>query len=193
MSNSFLPYDPMDPYGMQRAEEEQKEQQRQQKEIKKGNDPAVNFFKLTGKIFYFAFIFSSALVAAYYILKPLTFYRSLAAWEKVVAFIALAYLIICLVFFLKGMLMSFRFAGNKLWILFWLICFAFVCLLPAVAVYYLLLDWIGPSIPRQKEGVSHYQFWCIAGAVIAAAIIYSRYGLTTDKAMKMCRWHTGLE
>ncbi|PZR22455.1 MAG: hypothetical protein DI535_26170 [Citrobacter freundii] len=131
MSNSPFPFDPNDPYEMGRAEEEQKEQQRHEEEIRKGNDPAINFFKLTGRLFYFAFIFSSSLVAAYYILKPLAFYQSLSGWEKALAFIATAYLIVCIVYFLKGILISLRFAGNKLWILVWIICFAFVCLLPA--------------------------------------------------------------
>lgn len=165
--------------------EDGKRQQQSEKDFSKG---AGTLFSLIGSTLFAAFIYSSSLIASYFILKGTTLFIDLQKWEKFIAVLAVAYLISSLVFFLKGIMLVLKAAGKWLWMVIWFICFAFVCLLPAVAVYFLLLNMLGPSITPPSDGISHYKFWSLAGAVVAGGIIYHRYGLSRDSVIKISSW-----
>lgn len=178
----------MDLESMPYYEESPEEKRRR----KKAEEDSANLFtqlvKLAGICFFVAFIYSSSIVAAYFLIRNTAFYISLQTWEKLLSVLFLAYLLSSLVFFFKGIMIVLRAARNWGWILIWLICFTFVCLLPAVVVYFLLENMLGPSIPAKREGISHYKFWSVIGALMAGFVIYSRYGLNKDNVLRISYW-----
>lgn len=146
------------------------------------------FLKLIGVLLFLCFIYSSSLLASYLILHNTTFYDSLAGWEKPISIIILAYLIGCFVFFLKGIMIVMKAAKSWRWVIIWFVCFTFVCLLPSRAIYFMLEFSLGFSISAGRTGISHYKFWSLAVTVLAGAILYNRYGLTSDKSIKITSW-----
>jgi hypothetical protein len=165
--------------------EDGKRQQEAAKNFSKGTG---SFLSMIATLLFVSFIYSSSLFVSYFILRETNFFTNLQGWEKFIAVLMLAYLISSFVFFLKGIMIVFKKASRWLWVVIWVICFTFVCLLPAVAVYFILENMLGPSIPAKREGISHYQFWSLAGAIIAGGIIYNKYGLNRDSALKISNW-----
>lgn len=168
--------------------QEVEEEKRQQEAARNFSKGIRSFLSMIAALLFVTFIYSSSLFASYFILKGTSLFTSLQGWEKFIAVLILAYLISSFVFFLKGIMIIFKNAHRWLWIVIWIICFTFVCLLPAVATYFILENMLGPSIPSKRNGISHYQFWSLAGAVIAGGVIYNKYGLSTDSALKINNW-----
>jgi hypothetical protein len=178
----------MDLESIQYYEESPEEKGRRKKSEEQFSMGVQGILKLLGTLLFVSFIYSSSLFAAYFIFRGTSFFAGLQSWEKVIAVLVLAYLISSLVFFLKGIMMALK-AGRKWgWIFIWLVCFVYVCLLPSVAIYFILESMLGPSIPEKADGISHYKFWSLAGAVIAGSIIYYKYGLSRDSALKVSYW-----
>lgn len=148
----------------------------------------MNIIKFIFICLFIGFLYSSSLVAAYFILRNMDFYLGLQTWEKVIAVLFAGYLISSFVFVLKGIMIVLRAARNWWWVFLWFLCFAFVCLLPAIAIYFILESMLGPSIPAKTTGINHYEFWSLAGAIIAGGIIYFRYGLNNDSVLKISAW-----
>ena len=48
--------------------------------------------------------------------------------------------------------------------------------------------FIRPLHSAGRTGISHYKFWSLAVAVLAGAILYNRYGLSSDKSLKITSW-----
>ncbi|WP_207515781.1 hypothetical protein [Longitalea luteola] len=178
----------MDLESMQYYEESPEEKRRR----KKAEEESAKFMgvllKTIGTWFLLAFIYSSSLFAAYFILNDSKFFASLKGWEQVIAVMFLAYLISSLVFFLKGIMIVLRAYRNWWWIVIWVVCFVFVCLLPTVMVYFILENILGPSIPAKRDGISHYQFWSQVGAIVAGGFIYHKYGLSRDNVLRISAW-----
>jgi hypothetical protein len=187
----------MDLENMVYYEESPEEKRRKMKAEEDSAKLFSKLIRLVGMCLFVAFLYSSSLIAAYFLLRNTDLYTGLQTWEKVIAVLFLAYLISSLVFFLKGIMIVLRAARNWWWVLIWVVCFVFVCLLPAIAVYFILENMLGPSIPAKRSGISHYQFWSGVGAIIAGGIIYVRYGLSKDSVLKISAWaykigkHTG--
>jgi magnesium-transporting ATPase (P-type) len=178
----------MDLESMPYYEESPEEKRRRKKAEEDSTNLFTQLLKLAGICFFVAFIYSSSIVAAYFLIRNTHFFLQLQAWEKLLAVLLLAYLISSLVFFFKGIMIVLRAARNWGWVLIWLLCFTVVCLLPAVVVYFLLEDILGPSIPAKREGISHYKFWSAIGALLASFVIYSRYGLNKDNVLTISYW-----
>jgi magnesium-transporting ATPase (P-type) len=169
-------------------EESPEEKKRKKKSEEESTKLLVLILKLIGMLLFVAFLYSSSIFAAYYLIRNFDFFLKLQTWEKVIAVLFLAYLISCLVFYLKGIMIVLRAVRNGWWVLIWLICFAFVCLMPAIAMYFILGNIFGPSIPAQRPGLSNYKFWSLVGAIIAGGIIYFKYGLSSDRVLKISAW-----
>lgn len=182
--NSFMDFDSMWYYY-----EETPEERRLRVKAEIGHSNLIHsIIKFIGILLFLSFLYSSSLFASYFILRKMDFYLNLQNWEKVIAVLFLAYLISSFVFFLKGFMIILRAASNWWWVLIWFVCFVFVCLLPATAVYFILENMLGPSIPAKTGGIHNYQFWSLAGAIVAGGVIYLRYGLNRDNVIKISAW-----
>lgn len=144
-------------------------------------------FKYIGIFLFRCLIYSSSLVAAYYIMAQKTFYLQASRLEKLAYIIIGAYLITCVLYLLKGLMIALKANRKPIWYLLWAVCFTFVCLLPMVAIYFLLEMSLGPA-PMGKGTVQHYQLWSAAGALLAGVLIYSQYDLGKDKTLKLTAW-----
>lgn len=164
----------------------------EKKQKKKAEEETTKLFgtilKLIGLLFFVGFLYSSSIFASYYLMRNFDFFLKLQGWEKVIAVLFLAYLISSLVFYLKGIMIVLRAVRNGWWILIWSVCFVFVCLLPTVAMYFILQNMFGPSIPAKRTGISNYKVWSLVGAIIAGGIIYFKYGLSSDSVLKISAW-----
>lgn len=95
-----------------------------------------------------------------------------------------AYLIFCVIYFLKGIIIGLRGNNRKLWILPWTTCVILCCILPAFIIKSIVSGMF--SITERDS------IWCIGlswGAfVLSALYIYGIYQFKTPTAPKILRW-----
>ncbi|GGH70217.1 hypothetical protein HNQ91_002965 [Filimonas zeae] len=144
-------------------------------------------FKYIGIFLFRCLVYSSSLVAAFYIMQHKTFYLQASRLGKLAYLIIGAYLITCVLYLLKGLMIALKANRKPVWYLLWAVCFTFVCLLPMVAIYFLLEMSLGPA-PMGRGTVEHYQLWSAAAALAAGILIYSQYDLGKDKTLKLTAW-----
>ncbi|MBN8880461.1 MAG: hypothetical protein J0I32_23155 [Sphingobacteriales bacterium] len=142
------------------------------------------FFKIAQA----CFLWSGVLLTAYLILKDTALFISSAVWEKIILLVGVAYLLNCVVFFFKGIMTAQRIANRKVWVLFWLINYCFVCLIPALLVYFFVENLIGPSSTNPDARITGYFYWSIGAGVLSALWIYSKSGLSNNQTIRICNW-----
>jgi len=127
--------------------------------------------------FHFILVNSAALLSAY-----LFFRRAvMGAGEKILFVITTAYLIICLLCYLKGLLIAAKARKHYLWIFLFAICVLFACGVPTMAVYDIAVDWMGKEAP-------HVRLYSGICAAFTAAYIYWRFNFLKDSTTFVTRW-----
>lgn len=98
------------------------------------------------------------------------------------------YLILCLVFFLKGISIGLRNNGSKLWLVPWVICVLLCCILPAYIIKELVTSMFSPA---ERESM-----WSVGlrwGAfAISLGYIYGIYQFSTPNAPRILYWSFAL-
>lgn len=72
--------------------------------------------------------------------------------------------------------------------LLWAINSCFVCLPPAILVYLTMDSFLGPTPANPTGRTANYALWSIGAAVLTAYLVYSKFGLGTNRVMKVCAW-----
>jgi hypothetical protein len=78
-----------------------------------------------------AAIYGPFLYAGYLIANKLALENK---WYFVFALITIAYLLVCFIYWLKGMLIALRQKGNELWLVLFAVCVIISCVLPALFI-----------------------------------------------------------
>lgn len=94
------------------------------------------------------------------------------------------YLILCIIFFLKGIVIGLRTKGNKLWILPWGICVLLCCITPAYMIKHLVLSMF--PLYERKNTWSLTVGW--GAFIISTLYIYSLYQFKTPNSPRIFHW-----
>lgn len=144
------------------------------------------FGGLISLVFYFAkiaAIFGLFLFTAYRLSDKLLGSEAdkLKIWGLTFLFI---YLLFCVIFFLKGIIIVLRAKQNKLWILPWSICVLLCCVLPA----YMIKSFVTAMFPLTERE----SFWSVLlswGAFVFSVLyIYDIYQFKTPNAPRIFKW-----
>lgn len=99
-----------------------------------------------------------------------------------------AYLILCFVYFLKGIIIGLRAKNNTLWILPWIICIILCCIFPAFIIKSVVVGMF-PITERQD-------IWCLvlswAAFLFSLFYIYGFYQFKTPNAPRILHWSYAL-
>src|SRR5690606_446312 len=160
-------------------------------ERKKGEQASTELmFMLFGLIFrilrilvvYGLFIYIS------YMLAKQLFGEETDKW-KLAAFTGLfTYLILCVVYFIKGIAMGLRWKGKGVWVLPLIICIAATCVFPALFVKYLVADMFHPT--EKGTTLSIVVPW--GAAVLFGLYVYNAYKFHIPVAPKHLYWSYAL-
>jgi hypothetical protein len=94
------------------------------------------------------------------------------------------YLIFCIIYFLKGVIIGLKAKNRKLWILPWSICVLLCCIVPAFIVKTFVVSMFSLA---ERDGL-----WCIGvswGAFILFSLyVYNVYQFKTATAPKILHW-----
>lgn len=127
-------------------------------------------------ILFAAILYSGALILAYMLCKALGIADVKSTGTKILILLSAAYLVLCSLYFLKGLLVSLKARNNQLWIILWIVCFLIICVLPAYTLQIIMSGLVKNLIVT----------WAIA--VIAGLIIYFYYKLTVDSSPLLTKW-----
>ena len=99
-----------------------------------------------------------------------------------------AYLILCVVYFLKGIIIGLRAKNNILWILPWITCIILCCIFPAFTIKSVIAGMF-PFTKRQDK-------WCLvfswAAFIVSLFYIYGFYQFKTPNAPRVLHWSFAL-
>jgi hypothetical protein len=142
----------------------------------------IMFFKLISLVI----LFCPGILCAYLILGGLREYiGNLTGWNYGWTFIAIVYVLECLVFFLKGWFITLKEKGRGIWIIPWLICGLYCFVLPVFMMHTFIFILFKP-VPGHPTNTLNMVGWVIGGLI--SIYIYSRYHLQSDTAPKLLAW-----
>lgn len=98
------------------------------------------------------------------------------------------YLMFCIIYFLKGLIIALYSKNRKLWILPWVICVLLCCVFPAFIVKLLVTDMFKTS--QQKDILCLGFSW--GAFVLSLFYIYSIYQFKTPTAPRILYWSYAL-
>jgi len=144
------------------------------------------FFRLLFKCFLLFFLLLPSIFCGFLILQKLKIsFATTGRWEYVGWLCGAVYIIECLVFFLKGWLLSLRDRDNRLWLLLMAICLLYCFIFPA----YIFQTLITAQFKRTPGlEISKLEIISWIGGIILGWIIYRRYRLTEESAPFLFRW-----
>jgi hypothetical protein len=141
-----------------------------------------SFFKLISLII----LFCPGILCAYLILGGLRDYTgNLRGWNYGWTFIAIVYVLECLVFFLKGWSIALKKKGSVGWIIPRLICGSYCFGLPVLMLHTFMYLLLKPVTEHPLDTLNMVS-WVVAG--LMGVYIYSRYHLESDAAPGLVRW-----
>lgn len=141
----------------------------------------------------FVFIFKIAVAFGIFIYAGYSLSQKILGEEinkfKICGFTLLfTYLIFCIIYFFKGLIIGLHSKNRKLWILPWVICIVLCCVFPAFVVKTLV---IGMFDPTQRQNIL-----CLGlswGAFILSLVyIYGIYQFKTPPAPRILHWSYAL-
>lgn len=138
---------------------------------------------------YYCVIFSGGLILSHLLLKSLGVPDKTGTWEYLLYLLGIGYIIVCLIFFIKGIMIQYRIAKNKIWIPLFVLCLSVVSLLPVVLFRLLIYDWffrsydVKSTVPLLWPAIAS---WILA--IILGIIVYRKYRLTEDYVIKIAAW-----
>jgi hypothetical protein len=147
------------------------------------------FFFYFLQFLYYCIIFSGGLILSHLLLKSLGIPNKTGDWEYLLYLLGVGYLMVCLIFFTKGIMIQYRKAQKKVWIPLFILCLSVVCVLPIILFRLLIYDWflrsydLKSAVPLLWPTILS---WLLAIAL--GAIIYKKYRLTEDYAMSPAAW-----
>jgi hypothetical protein len=140
------------------------------------------FFKAVSLII----LFCPGILFAYLILGELRHYsRNLTGWNYGLTFIAIVYVLECLVYFLKGWSIALKKKGTGVWIIPYLFCGCYCFALPIFILHSFIYMLLKP-VPGHPTNSLNMISWIVAG--VMGIYIYSRYHLQSDTAPRLMGW-----
>ncbi len=131
-------------------------------------------------------LFCPGILCAYLILGALRHYtRNLTGWNYGWTFIAIVYVLECLVFFIKGWCIALQKKGSGIWIIPWLICGCYSFALPVFMLHTFIFMLFKP-VPGHPTNEVSMVSWIVGGLI--GVYIYSRYHLQSDTAPRLMGW-----
>ncbi|TXJ28073.1 MAG: hypothetical protein E6Q24_07025 [Chitinophagaceae bacterium] len=164
-------------------DEEKAEREAREKANKSTAKHTTQWLTLLLKLLFGAFLWTSGLLIAYFILKGSNSFVQLPIWQKVALLIGGAYLFNCVIFFLKGIMVALKLSGRKSWLLLWIINSCLICLPPAILVYLIVENLLISTKATDNPGA-----WSFSAGVLSAFIVYSKMGLNTSRTPKIFHW-----
>jgi glucan phosphoethanolaminetransferase (alkaline phosphatase superfamily) len=147
------------------------------------------FFFLFLQFLYYCVIFSGGLILAHLLLKSLGVADKTGTWEYLLYLFGIGYVMVCLIFFIKGIMIQYRIAQNKIWIPLFVLCLSVVCLIPIVLFRVLIYDWFFRSYDLKSATTLLWP--TIASWLLAIGLggfVYSKYKLTEDYVINLAAW-----
>ncbi len=95
-----------------------------------------------------------------------------------------SYLIYCLVFFLKGLMLALKSNGRTFWVLLYVLCIGITCILPFFFVYQLFSSFSVKNPQSEQE----LMIWGLAVGGVVAYLAYQKYKFLTDIAPRSVFW-----
>jgi hypothetical protein len=148
-----------------------------------------SIFLLFLQFLYLCIIFSGGLILSHLLLKNLGVADKTGTWEYLLYLLVIGYLMVCLVFFIKGIMIQYRNAQNKIWIPLFILCLSVVCLIPIVLFRLLIYDWFLRSYDLKSAAPLLWPTilsWLLA--LVLGTIVYRKYRLTEDYVLKIAAW-----
>jgi hypothetical protein len=148
-----------------------------------------SFLFLFLQFLYYCIIFSGSLILSHLLLKSLGIGDKAGTWEYLFYLFSIGYLMVCIIFFVKGIMIQYRNAKNIIWIPLFILCLSVVCLIPIVLFRLLIYDWFLRSYDLKSATPLLWPTilsWLLA--VILGAVVYSKYRLTEDSFIKLAAW-----
>ncbi|GAA3934197.1 hypothetical protein GO495_29725 [Chitinophaga oryziterrae] len=133
-------------------------------------------------------IFSGSLMVAHLFLKAIGMYRNSGTWEYILWLLGLGYLVTCLLFYIKGIMIIGKVNGNWWWIPLFLLCLFVICIMPTLVFQSMLEYWLGPSKRTGEGGIKFYIVFSWVIAILIGFFIYQRYKLTQDYGWFIAKW-----
>ena len=133
-------------------------------------------------IIYNAFAYVPLITLSYYIAKAFSSLYSNDIFIKMGLTIIVAYLLISLVYFLKGILIGMRNNGRIFWVAIWSFCVLITCGVQAVLGQFVLQEFF------EARHIANYEFWSWIGAGAIVVLIYSHYRFLSNVAPRSVFW-----
>ena len=95
-----------------------------------------------------------------------------------------SYLIYCLVFFLKGLMLALKSNGRPFWVLLYVLCIGITCILPFFFIYQLFSSFSEKNPQSEQE----LMIWGVALGGLVSYLAYQKYKFLTDIAPRSVFW-----
>jgi magnesium-transporting ATPase (P-type) len=150
-------------------------------------DRQLSYMSKAFKFLLQAFLLSPVLIAGMFIAVVVT--EHVPGMKKSPSLLILftagfSYLIYCLIFFLKGIMLALRSNGRPFWILLYVLCIGITCSLPFIFVYQLFSSFSEKNPQSEQE----LMIWGFAMGGVVSYLAYQKYKFLTDVAPKSVFW-----
>lgn len=152
-----------------------------------GTDLMMTIFGLAFRILKI-FIIYGVFIYVSYTLSDGLFGKETDKWKLVAFTILFTYLILCIVFFIKGVAIGLKGKGKALWVLPWVICILLACTFPAIFTKFLVEDMFPPK--ERETTWAAVISW--GTAILLGLYIYNAYKFHISAAPKFFVWSYAL-
>lgn len=129
-----------------------------------------------------AFVYAPLLLAGYWLANMMSAMYGDGWFIKSLLTLVFAVLAAGIIYFFKGMLISLRMLGNKLWLLLAAICIILACGIQCFTVFALLQN------EMKVQHIPHYSVWSGMISLLVAVLICSYYRFFTNVAPSPLLW-----
>lgn len=142
--------------------------------------------RLIFRLVVFLFIFLPLLVSAYWVTTQFVDWHKDHFVDKALLLIVFTYLLYCLIYFFKGMIIALRTNRIFWWAVIWVVCMILTCGLQIIVTKFALEEIL---TPRDRPPYSeHYELWSWLGGIVMGGIIYKIYDFLADGAPRISAW-----
>lgn len=169
------------------AEETYEEYIARKKREQAGTDLMMTIFGLAFRILRILVIYGVFIYVSYVLTKEL-FSEETDKWKLAAFTVLFTYLILCIVFFIKGIAMGLRWKGKGIWVLPWIICIMVTCAFPALFTKFLVEDMFHPK----ERGTTWSRVISWGAAILLGLYVYNAYKFHIPAAPKFLFWSYAL-
>ncbi len=149
-------------------------------------DRQLSYMSRAVKFLFQAFLLSPVLIAGLFM--AVVVQHALRMKESMALFtlltILFSYLIYCLIFFLKGIMLALKSNGRRYWMLLYVLCIGITCSLPFIFIYQMFAS-LSEKNPQSGQELTIWGF--VIGGVVSY-LAYQKYKFLTDIAPRSVFW-----